>query len=656
MSNKIYKSQYNNQNNHKYKNTNQNIGQNQYKQDEGNWDLNSLYSAIDAIEITNDKKWIAEESAKFAKQYQNRVETLNSEELYNAITQFENLAEKLAKLSAFAYLRYTTNLDNEKITGFYQNINDFINNITTKLLFFELELIDLDEKKLEEDYKISENLKKYQSYLAKERLFRPYKLSQKEEEILNERNITANDAWIRLFDQLSVDLEFQFDDKILTLTEIFEFLNHKDESIRAKAASEIARVFKQNVKIFAYIINILVKDKEIIDSLRKFKTPSSYRNLTNFIEDEVVEIISDTIVKNYEHISHRYYKLKAKILQKEYLNYWDRNAPYLDESDEKYSFEQAKELVLAAYADFSPAMAAIGEKFFKNRWIDIYPKKGKDSGAFSHPTVPSANPYIMLNFQGKVNDVMTLAHELGHGVHQYLSSKQGLFLSETPLTLAETASIFGEQLTFEKLLKMTKDDSRKLSLISHKIEDSINTIIRQIAFFQFEKKLHDQRRVVGELTIDQIGKIWMEIQSESLGSAIKLNDDYQYYWMYISHFFHAPFYVYSYAFGNCLVNSLFNIYRQSLKTDSNQNIDQILAQTQPRVQTQNRTQGQVQSQTQDFTNKYIKLLELGGKLKYDEALKPFGINTKTQEFWQSGLNYVIYLIDEFEKLLTNRDS
>jgi oligoendopeptidase F len=334
------------------------------------------------------------------------------------------------------------------------------------------------------------------------------------------------------------------------------------------------------------------------------------------VEDEIVEILTKKVKENYKNISHRYYKIKAKILGLKKMDYFDRNAPLSKIDDEIIPFKNAKKLVLDAYQEFSPKMREIGEIFFDKNWIDAKVIKGKDSGAFSHPCVPCVHPYILMNYQGKIRDVMTLAHELGHGVHQYLAAKQGYFMSSTPLTLAETASVFGEQLTFQKILKNEKDEKKKKLIIANKVEDMINTVIRQIAFLEFEKKVHENRKN-GEISLENLCNFWMEIQKESLGSAFKFDDEYKYFWLYIPHFIHSPFYVYSYAFGDCLVNSLYGIYKSG--------------------------------KIKNFEEKYIEMLSLGGVKHHKEMLEPFNLSIDNEEFWQSGLDVIIGYIDELEK-------
>ena len=365
------------------------------------------------------------------------------------------------------------------------------------------------------------------------------------------------------------------------------------------------------------ITNTLAKDKSINDTWRKLPRPVSARNLSNVVEDGVIDSLAKSVVESYPKLSHRYYYMKSKWFGKKYLMYWDRNAPLPFQSNRVYSWKEAKDIVLSAYTNFNPLIGKIAKKFFDNSWIHAPVLEGKSPGAFASSTVASVHPYILLNFQGKSRDVATLAHELGHGIHQYLAGrKQTHFNATTPLTLAETASVFGEMLTFKLLLNQAEDKVERKALLANKVEDMLNTVVRQIAFYEFEKNVHDLRKQ-SELSVDEICSIWMEVQKKSLGKGIKYAEEYKYYWSYIPHFIHSPFYVYAYAFGDCLVNSLFNVYEGGLS---------------------------------DFDKKYINLLESGGSQNYSDLLKPFRLNPKNKFFWKKGLRIIENLIDQLEML------
>ncbi len=579
------------------------------------WDLTDFYPNINSAEVKTDLKKAESDSKSFSKKYKNKISKLNGDDFAKAIIQYEKISEIMGQLGSFAYLNYAGDLSNPKNTSFYQNTSEKLNEISTHLVFFDLEINQLSDQKISSLLKESKSLKKYQPYLRDVRVFKKHQLSEELEKLMLEKSSSAATAWSRLFDETINNLKFPYLGKNLNSSEIFNLLGNKDEKIRREAAKIIGKILGDNSKILAYITNILAKDKSINDKWRNFSKPISSRNLSNFIEDEIVDNLTNTVKKNYKDISHRYYKIKAKILGKKKLHYSDRNAPMTTKED-IISWEEAKEIVLSSYNSFSPKLANLGKKFFDNNWIDVPVRDGKDSGAFAHPTVPSIHPYLMLNYQGKVRDVMTLAHELGHGVHQLLAGKQGNLMAGTPLTLAETASVFGEQLTFQEILRREPNKQKRKIIIAGKVEDMINTAVRQIAFLEFERKIHDERKK-GEIPLETICKFWMEVQTESLGNIFEFDEEYKYYWSYIPHFIHSPFYVYSYAFGECLVNSLYGAYKKH---------------------------------PSGFEEKYFAMLEAGGTLHHKELLAPFGLSASDPKFWQMGLDVIISYINELEKL------
>jgi len=448
------------------------------------------------------------------------------------------------------------------------------------------------------------------------RAMRPYQLSDDLEKLLHEKSVAGRNAWTRLFDETTADLRFPFRGEKLTEAAAMHLLSSPDGAVRKEAAKTIGAVLGRNARVFALITNTLAKDKEIEDRWRKFPHPISARNLSNYVEDEVVDALVAAVRTSYPRLSHRYYRLKAKWFGVDTLPYWDRNAPLPGDDDRAIGWDEAERTVLSAYRAFSPEMAEVGAKFFKSRWIDAPVRAGKSPGAFAHPTVPGAHPYLLLNYQGKTRDVMTLAHELGHGVHQVLAGGQGMLMADTPLTVAETASVFGEMLTFRSLLAGERDPARRRVMIAGKVEDMLNTVIRQIAFVTFEMRVHDERRE-GELTADRLAEIWLDVQGESLGPAIRLEGDYRWYWSYIPHFIHSPFYVYAYAFGDCLVNSLYAAYEDA---------------------------------HEGFAARYLDLLRAGGSLRHRELLAPFGLDAADPEFWSKGLGVIAGFIDELERL------
>lgn len=580
------------------------------------WDLSDLYSSLDDTRINIDIEELKSMIYNFRK-YKGRIASLNGKELYKALIEYENIEELMSKLASYSYLKYSENLASEENLKFYQRIKEELTVFYADILFFTLELNKIPDDKLEELFAESRSLTVYKQVIDDIRVEKPHQLNERLEKLFLDKSITSSDAWVRLYDEIMDNMEFEYKGKKYNKTEILTLMNSNNDKVREETSKIFGETLGKSAKIFALITNTLAKDKEISDKWRNFKTPISSRNLSNLIEDDVVETLRETVKNNYKNTAHRYYKWKAKELGKEKLDYYDRNSPLPYSDDKTYTYEEAKELVLSAYSDFSPTMAEIGKKFFDNNWIDVPTRQGKMSGGYMMPTTPKVHPYILLNFQGKSDDVSTLAHELGHAIHQVLADKNGYLMSRTPLTLAETASVFGEQLAFRKILNQEQDLQKKKAILAGKIEDMLNTVVRQIAFLEFETKVHNERKN-GELPLERINEIWLETQKESLGEDVfNFNEEYKYYWMYIPHFIHSPFYVYSYAFGDCLVNSLYNIYLEK---------------------------------PEGFEEKYLNLLKAGSTKRYDQLLKPFDLNPKTQEFWQNGINVITNFIDELEKM------
>jgi oligoendopeptidase F len=516
---------------------------------------------------------------------------------------------------SYAELTRAGNVADPEIARFFQTMHERINAISTELLFFTLELNRIDDAEL--DAKAADPaLARYRPWLRDVRAFRPHQLSDDLEKLLHEKSVAGRTAWVRLFDETIAELRFPFRGRELTEPEAMHLLSDREGAVRKEAALSIGEVLGRQGRLFSLITNTLAKDKEIEDRWRRFPRPISSRNLSNFVEDDVVDALISAVRASYPNLSHRYYRLKVRWFGVEELPFWDRNAPLPDDNDRSVSWPEAEKTVLSAYRAFSPELARIGERFFRSRWIDAPVRPGKAPGAFAHPTVPSAHPYLLLNYQGRLRDVMTLAHELGHGVHQVLAAGQGALMADTPLTLAETASVFGEMLTFRALLARETDPKRRKIMIAGKVEDMLNTVVRQIAFVTFETRVHDERREA-ELTAERICDIWMEVQGESLGPAIRFDDAYRYYWSYIPHFIHSPFYVYAYAFGDCLVNSLYAAYEDA---------------------------------HQGFAERYLALLRAGGTLRHRELLAPFGLDAADPAFWSKGLGVIARFIDELEAL------
>ena len=579
------------------------------------WNLGDLYSSINSRKILKDLNLIEKLSKSFSKKYEGKVIKLSAIKLLKAIEEIEKIDEIMDKILSYAHLLVSENIENEKNKIFFQQMQEKITKFSSMLIFFTLELNQISDKKIKIFFK-EKKLIKYKNWIINRRSFKPYQLDKKLEKLLQDKSLTSSSAWIRLFDDTIAALRFPFKNKLLSSAEILNFLSDNKSSTRKAAAKSVGKTLGKNINLFATITNTLAKDKSINDEWRKLPNPVSARNLSNVVEDKVVDALSNTVSDSYKQLSHRYYAIKAKWFGLKKLKYWDRNAPLPFQSKKQYTWDSAREIVTKAYTDFNPSIGKIVEIFFEKSWIHAPVMTGKSPGAFSASTVPSVHPYILLNFQGKSRDVATLAHELGHGIHQYLSAnKQGHFNSSTPLTLAETASVFGEMLTFKSLLKNEKNLKEKKALLANKVEDMLNTVVRQIAFYQFEKEVHLQRKK-SELSTEEICSIWIQVQKESLGPSIEFEEEYKYYWSYIPHFIHSPFYVYAYAFGDCLVNSLYGVYEEGLS---------------------------------NFDKKYITLLESGGSKDYKNLLKPFHLNPSNADFWKKGIKVIENFIDDLEK-------
>jgi len=577
------------------------------------WDLSGLYAGADAPELQADLDTAAKAAAAFQGAHLGCVAERTGEALGEAVAAYEQIQENLGRILAFAYLRYAADVSDAARGGFLQDMQEKTNAIGKDLLFFTLEINRLSDDALAEKL-AAPALAKYGPWLRDVRVFRDHQLSDDLEKVFYEKQLSGHAAWTRLFDETMAGLRFPVDDKLLTETEALDLLTSPDGGMRKKAAKALGKVFSENARLFALITNTLAKDKAIEDAWRKFPEPVSARNLENHVADDVVAALVTAVRNAYPTLSHRYYAWKAQLFGQTTLDYWDRNAPLPDQAAQPIPWKEAKATVLEAYAAFSPEMAEVGARFFDSGWIDAPPRPGKASGAFAHPTVPSHHPYLLLNYQEKPRDVMTLAHELGHGVHQVLAGPQGLLLADTPLPLAETASVFGEMLTFRRLLAKEQDPLSRRNLIAMKVEDMLNTVVRQIAFHRFEERVHAERRK-GELSVARLSDIWMDVQSESLGPALRFDDDYRCYWAYIPHFIHSPFYVYAYAFGDCLVNSLYAVYEGA---------------------------------EAGFAEKYLDLLRAGGTHWHGELLAPFGLDASDPAFWERGLGVIARLIDELE--------
>jgi len=589
------------------------------------WKLSDLYAAKDVPAFTADLKQSEADTLAFEKKWKGKLAEAATKTgaggIGEALKEYEALDDLLGKIGSFAGLTYFSDTSDPANGKFFGDAQAKLTDISSHLLFFALELNRIDDAVMDACMDRDPAAGHYRPWIVDLRKDKPFQLDDKLEQLFLEKSMTSASAFNRLFDETMAELRFDIDGEKQPLEVTLNMLQEADPAIRAKAAAALSKTFGENLRVFTLITNTLAKDKDISDRWRGFEDIADSRHLANRVEREVVDALAAAVEEAYPRLSHRYYAMKAKWLGMDQLNYWDRNAPLPETPKAVIPWETAKETVLSAYGAFAPEMADIAGRFFAEEWIDAPSRPGKAPGAFAHPTVPSAHPYVLVNYLGKPRDVMTLAHELGHGVHQVLAGGQGALMCQTPLTLAETASVFGEMLTFRALLEKTKDKRERKAMLAQKVEDMINTVVRQIAFYQFERKLHTARKE-GELTSEQIGELWLSVQGESLGPAIRISEGYESWWTYIPHFIHSPFYVYAYAFGDCLVNSLYAVYQNAAPN----------------------------SGVGGFQDKYFELLKAGGTKHHSELLKPFGLDATDPTFWSKGLSMIEGLIDELEAL------
>jgi oligoendopeptidase F len=584
------------------------------------WNLADLYSGIDAPEVARDLAKMDADCVAFETDYKGKLAEFTARDdggswLAEAVKRYEAIDDLAGRLGSYAGLVHAGDSVDPAISKFYGDVSERLTAASTHLLFFALELNRVDDDVIERAMQTPQ-LGHYRPWIEDLRKDKPYQLEDRVEQLFHEKSQSGYAAWNRLFDQTISSLRFKVGGKELAIEPTLNFMQDRSGEKRKAAANALAKTFKDNERTFALVTNTLAKDKEISDRWRGFKDVADSRHLNNRVEREVVDALVGSVRAAYPKLSHRYYRLKAGWFKKKKLPYWDRNAPLPFAATGTIAWPEAQKMVLTAYRGFSPKMADIAERFFTDRWIDAPVRPGKAPGAFSHPTTPSAHPYVLMNYQGKPRDVMTLAHELGHGVHQVLAARNGALMAPTPLTLAETASVFGEMLTFKRLLSQTKNAKQRQALLAGKVEDMINTVVRQIAFYTFERAVHTERKN-GELIAQRIGEIWLSVQGESLGPAIEIKPGYENFWMYIPHFIHSPFYVYAYAFGDCLVNSLYAVYENA---------------------------------SEGFAERYLDMLAAGGTKHYSELLRPFGLDAKDPKFWDGGLSVIAGMIDELETM------
>ena len=580
------------------------------------WDLSDLYKGIKDPEISKDMETYRKSALAFARKYKGKITSLDAKDFLTLLKAEEKMSKLSARLGGFAYLNMSTQMKNPEAMAFYQNTSEKLTAYARPLVFFSLELNRVPEAKIKEWLK-DKHVAFYKPFIERVRKYKKYELSEAVEEILLEKSVTSSEAWVRLYEETSSRLVYTVDGKNYNDAEISKLTLDKDAKLRHKAGAEINRVAKENAPLFTLVYNMVMKDKAIEDEKRGFKAPISARNLAEDVPDTSVEALAETVRANYKNIAHRFYKLKAKWLGVKKISYWDRNAPLPFSSDRDYTWDEAVKTVLKGYNEFSPKLGKIAEDFFTHNWIDVPPRDGKRSGAYCSGPLASEHPYLFLNFTGKQNDVLTLAHELGHGCHHQLRLKNGELNEHSRMTTEELASVFAEMLVFQDMLNSLNDDKAKLCLLASKVNDMINTAIRQIAFHFFETRAHDERKN-GEVSEEHLSEIWLEEMKESLGSYVEVGEDCRYIWSQVGHFFFLPFYVYAYSYADCLVNSLYQV--------------------------------KLEGKVKDFADKYLELLSQTALGEYEKIFKPFGLNPNEASFWQKGLNLISSYIDELERL------
>tara|TARA_Y100001936_G_scaffold245541_2_gene287649 strand:+ start:9225 stop:10994 length:1770 start_codon:yes stop_codon:yes gene_type:complete len=583
------------------------------------WNLDDLYKSIDSKKIKSDFIKLESESLAFNKKYRNSInEKSSAKVILKSIIELEDIYEGLGKISSYASLLFASDTNNEHYSKFFQDSSEKISNIRKNLIFYFLSWNKIPEKKAKLLYS-NTLLKDYSHLLKSERKYKKYMLSEPEEKIMDKKTITSSRAFNRLFDQTLNNIEFKLKIKnkesTLTETQVLALLYDKDRKVRISAAKSLTEGLNSERKLLTFIFNQILTDSKITNQIRGHKSPMSARNLSNEISEKTVEALIKTCNK-YNKLPIKYYSLKSKILKIKNFSDYDRYAP-LGESSKKFSFNDAKEIVLDSFNEFSTEMGDIAKLFFDNNWIDYKLRNGKRGGAFSHSCVPSVHPYILMNFTGKIRDVMTLAHELGHGIHQYLSRKNGYFQQNTPLTTAETASVFAEMLVFDKLLNGENDRQEKLYLICSKLEDMFATVFRQIVMTNFEWDVHNKSKNSGELSSSDFDSAWIKANSKMFGNSIKISEYYKSWWMYIPHFIHSPFYCYSYSFGELLVHGLFAKYNEDKNV---------------------------------FVKKYIQLLSSGSTDSPEKLVKKIGLDIRRNDFWESSMYLMKNLLTEAEKI------
>lgn len=578
------------------------------------WDLSDLYDSPDSAELKEDKERVRKLAENFAKKYKGRVAELNASEHSEALKEYEKIVQIAGKIGSYAQLIWSTNTEDSKLGKLLQDARELGSEISQKLVFFSVEWLKVEEEVANQLIE-SEELERWKHYLTTSRLYKKHTLGEEAEKVMSAKSVTSRSAWNRYFDETLGAARFELDGESLTEQQVLSKLHSPDRDLRRKAHASLTSTFKDHSRSLTFIFNTILSDKHTNDKLRGYDSWITSRNLANEIDQSTVDSLINAVTGKYDLVQ-RYYGLKKELLGYEKLYDYDRYAP-LAKNRKKVSWDQARENVLEAYGDFHPEMKKIAGRFFDKKWIDAAIKPGKRGGAYSASTVTSIHPYVFMNYDGQLRDVQTLAHELGHGVHQYLSRKQGELQSSTPLTTAETASVFGEMLVFNRLMESLDDPEEKLALLVSKIDDTIATVFRQVSMNRFENKIHTARREDGEQTTEQFSDLWHQTQHALYGDSIELTDEYRLWWCYIPHFLHTPGYVYAYAFGELLVLALFKAY---------------------------------QSGQEGFAESYLELLEAGGSDWPHNIVGKMGIDIQEETFWNQGLTLFEQMIEDAEAL------
>ena len=578
------------------------------------WDLSDLYASSSDPQLAKDKVAVLKEADAFAAKYKGRIGGLSVNEFKEMLQEYEALQDKGGKIGSFAYLQWSTDTGNTDYGKLVQEANELGSEINQRLVFLDVEWLKVPDEEAQKLIEAPE-LEFYRHYLESSRRYKDHVLNEEQEQILSAKSVTGRSAWVRFFDETLGQAKFELDGKEYSEQEVLSKLHESDRELRIRAHASLTKKFKELGHPLTFVFNTLLADKSTNDKLREYPSWITSRNLSNETDDETVDALVNAVTSQYPLVQ-RYYKLKAKLLGLNEMFDYDRYAPIV-QNEATINWESAKDMVLESYSEFHPKMGEITNEFFEKNWIDAAIKQGKRGGAYSASTVPSVHPYVFMNFDGKIRDVQTLAHELGHGVHQYLSRQQGPLQAGTPLTTAETASVFGEMLVFQNLLKELSDPKEKLALIIGKIDDTIATVFRQISMNRFENAMHTARREEGELTTERFSELWMDQQKALYGDAVTLTDEYGIWWSYIPHFLHTPGYVYAYAFGELLVLALYEEFTQ-------------------------RPDG--------FADRYMELLSAGGSEWPHDLVAKMGLDIRDPEFWNKGLASFEKMVEEAEEL------